>query len=103
MKIKNILMGLLILFVLCSISSVGAIELNDTQSPDNDFVTFSNDNIQSYNSNEDNLSLASGSFSQLKDQIDKASDGSVIKLIKKHFSIQINKWYDYFRKLNNKK
>lgn len=80
MKIKNILMGLLILFVLCSISSVGAIELNDTQSQGNDFVTISNDNIQSYNSNEDNLSLASGSFSQLKDQIDKASDGSVIKL-----------------------
>lgn len=80
MKIKNILMGLIILLVLCSISSVGAVELNDTQSPGNDFVTISNDNIQSYNSNEDNISLASGSFSQLKDQINKASNGAVIKL-----------------------
>ena len=79
MKLKNVLIGLVILFVLCSISSVSAIELNDTQSQDNDFTAISNYNIQSAISNEDNLSAA-GSLSQLQDQINKASNGAVIKL-----------------------
>ena len=68
----------MVLFVLCSISAVSAADLNDTQSLDNDFISISNDNIQSAISNEDNLS--SGSVSQLQDQINKASNGAVIKL-----------------------
>ena len=53
MKIKNILIGLAILFVLFSISSVSAIDLNDTQSLDNDFVTISNEDVQFTFQNDD--------------------------------------------------
>ena len=81
MKLKSILIGLMILIVLCSISGISAVELNDTQSAGNTFVALSDsDNIQSASLNEDNLSAASGSFSQLQDQINKASNGAVIKL-----------------------
>ena len=82
MKIKNILIGLAILFVLFSISSVSAIDLNDTQSLDNDFVTISNEDVQFTFQNDDNLSSTSGSFSELQNQINKASNGAIIKLNK---------------------
>ena len=78
MKIKNIMIGLMILFVLCSISSVSAIDLNDTQSVDADFVAISNDDVQLSIQQDDNLS--SGSFNELQNQINKASNGAVIKL-----------------------
>ena len=80
MKIKNIWIGLLILFVLCSISSVSASDLNDTQSIDDDFVTSTNDDVQLTFQNHDNLSSTSGSFSELRNQINKASNGAVINL-----------------------
>lgn len=82
MKIKNILIGLAILFVLFSISSVSAINLNDTQSLDNDFVTISNEDVQFTFQNDDNLSSTPGSFSELQNQINKASNGAIIKLNK---------------------
>ncbi len=80
MKTKNILVVLIILFALCSISSVSAMDLNTTQSQNDDFVAVSNDNIQYAISNDDNLSATSGSLGQLQDQINKASEGAVIKL-----------------------
>ena len=72
------MIGLMILFVLCSISSVSAIDLNDTQSVDADFVAISNDDVQLSIQQDDNLS--SGSFNELQNQINKASNGAVIKL-----------------------
>ena len=58
------------------------------------------------NSNEDNISLASGSFSQLKDQINKASDGSVIKLdqdysLDSDSGISIDKSFAFSKSLSN--
>lgn len=80
MRIKNILFGLMILFVLFSISNVSAIDMNDTQeSQSGDFTDISNDIIQ-LTFQDDNLSLNSGSLSQLQEQINKASNGAVIKL-----------------------
>jgi len=82
MKTKNILVGLIILFVLCSISSVSAADLNETQSLDNNFVATTNDDVQLTFQYDDNISSSSDSLNELKNQINKASDGSVINLNK---------------------
>lgn len=78
MMIKKLLVGLIILFVLCSISSVNAIDLNDTQSLYNDYVAISNDDVQLTFQQDDNLSSAS--LDELQNKINKASNGAVIKL-----------------------